>query len=752
MLCVQDFPDWRALRKLAALLVALAGAPQIADAQALPCTMGRIIGASPGANATLQVCLPSLRSDSAFVALVERMNRIAEESADSRKRVERLVQALGTTSTELSEQQLRTLAKSVTDRLGAISRDSENRLSRRMELLSNRLEDLQDKVTEARKNPDASARTNTAFAGAGGDAVARLDLDAASRIFDQLGTIDRHVQDVGAKVETVVADVKTLRDNAALANAFQLLNELAKSKPRGDLGQSLAVRTLLAEGRQFRGLDLSGLSFAGELPAIDLGEASLQMSDFSNAKMAGAQLQKANLTAATLAGSNLSRANLTQSYLPFTRAAGAVFDNANLARSSWVAADLQRASFRNADLRGANFEMADLRDADMRGAKLTNAFLGGSDLRGAKFDQAEIVNTDVVAAVLSTASMSAAQRSGLCSSSFDRKKDFTIYDDIPSSKYESGLVYDELLAYRKASIFWSYMVDKAFPRCATLPADAALPMQAPVYDGKWRSDYRQHMKHSLLGVAGRADEFVGIVLERIASVNARTQAAAEIAELAPVRAAQRKRLDDRLTALSRDAKPSKTPLFSEYADTQIVLLRRLSPATLEALKPDWSFITRDDFSAWPRLFENNDVQYYSDRNATTTDAFKAWVSQRAKAWQDGVVIHQAVLVNLLNGASIDADFTGPLARLLGTSAERLSWGPNFGLAESKDIKSVLMFDDTFDSARAYLVSHPEVGRGQSFNLEIRAARLVDMPNVTHEQLRRLIVWTVRVAGIPGTAK
>ena len=66
MLCVQDFPDWRALRKLAALLVALAGAPQIADAQALPCTMGRIIGASPGANATLQICLPSLRSDSAM--------------------------------------------------------------------------------------------------------------------------------------------------------------------------------------------------------------------------------------------------------------------------------------------------------------------------------------------------------------------------------------------------------------------------------------------------------------------------------------------------------------------------------------------------------------------------------------------------------------------------------------------------------------------------------------------------------------
>jgi hypothetical protein len=101
------------------LLVALATAPSNAPAQAPQCTTGRILGASPAANATFQVCPPSLHADPAMVALVERMNPLAEENADSRKLVERLVQALGRTSTEFSDEQLRTLANSVADRLGA---------------------------------------------------------------------------------------------------------------------------------------------------------------------------------------------------------------------------------------------------------------------------------------------------------------------------------------------------------------------------------------------------------------------------------------------------------------------------------------------------------------------------------------------------------------------------------------------------------------------------------------------------------
>ena len=276
--------------------------------------------------------------------------------------VERLVQALGRTSTEFSDEQLRTLANSVADRLGASALASEGRLSRDIERISIGHEDLREKVTEARKVRETSGRTNTAFAGEGGDAIARLDLDAANRIFDQLGSIDRHVQDVGKRVEgvgvDVDVDVTSLRDETALANAFQRLSELSKSKPKGDLGQSVALRTLLADDRQFRGMDLSGLAFRGtELLAIDFGEASLQMSDFGNAKLAGAQLQEAELTAATMADADLSRADLSESFAPFVRAAGAIFDNANLSRSAWSAADLRRASFRNADLRGADLEM-----------------------------------------------------------------------------------------------------------------------------------------------------------------------------------------------------------------------------------------------------------------------------------------------------------------------------------------------------------------------------------------------------------
>ncbi len=158
---------------------------------------------------------------------------------------------------------------------------------------------------------------------------------------------------------------------------------------------------LAAENREWRSADLSGLDLPGinlsQAPLDDtdfrrsvfaradfsgayVGNAYLQLCDFSGANLEACDLDSSDLYRADLSGATLNRAKLIGARLQECKAVGARLVAADLSGGDLVMAD-----FSGADLSGANLQDANLEGAILRGAKLSLARLAGARLADADF-------------------------------------------------------------------------------------------------------------------------------------------------------------------------------------------------------------------------------------------------------------------------------------------------------------------------------------------------------------------------------
>ncbi len=161
------------------------------------------------------------------------------------------------------------------------------------------------------------------------------------------------------------------------------------------------LKLLVAENREWRSADLSGL----DLPGINLsqapldntdfrrsvfkradfsgafvGNAYLQLCDFSEANLEAADLDSSDLYRADLSGATLNRAKMPGARLQECRATGA-----RLVATDLSGGDLVMGDFSDADLSGANLQDANLEGAVLRGANLSLARFAGARLADADF-------------------------------------------------------------------------------------------------------------------------------------------------------------------------------------------------------------------------------------------------------------------------------------------------------------------------------------------------------------------------------
>ncbi|MFH1183441.1 MAG: pentapeptide repeat-containing protein [Chloroflexota bacterium] len=130
-----------------------------------------------------------------------------------------------------------------------------------------------------------------------------------------------------------------------------------------------------------------------DLRRVDLQFASLQGTDFTDARLNGSKLREADLSGAILDSVRMDALSAPSSNLQGATAVGARFGYS----------DLSAADLRNASMIGSSFSATDLTSADLSGAVLTNssfwhAILINAVLRGADFSGADLTGADLTGA------------------------------------------------------------------------------------------------------------------------------------------------------------------------------------------------------------------------------------------------------------------------------------------------------------------------------------------------------------------
>jgi uncharacterized protein YjbI with pentapeptide repeats len=164
------------------------------------------------------------------------------------------------------------------------------------------------------------------------------------------------------------------------------------------------------------GEDLSGIKLCpeGRDPApnvpipVNLTEANLRGTNFSNAQLAAANFSKADLREVTFDETQLPEANFSRADLSGAKFRGrqtsawnANFSEAKLIRAFFgEAVVLSKAKFYKADLTEAKLLRTDLMDADFSGANLTQAILSGSYLIRTNFREAILQSAKLMKAQL----------------------------------------------------------------------------------------------------------------------------------------------------------------------------------------------------------------------------------------------------------------------------------------------------------------------------------------------------------------
>jgi uncharacterized protein YjbI with pentapeptide repeats len=308
--------------------------------------------------------------------------------------------------------------------------------------------------------------------------------------------------------------------DSALADgdrALSLLERTASMMPQGDLGQVLAVESLVRRHHAFNGTRLlQGVWLrSGNFTGGSFAAASLVAADLSEARLMKADFSKADLSFATLRGIAADDANMAGALLVFAEldcpepkpASGCgSMRRVNAARSVWFGASARGMDFGGADLTGARLLYADLRDAKFNGAILNGTLFIGSDLRGATFEGAKLDNADFA---LTKFGDGAPPTSGACATPltlppgyYGHSLKFELFELIPNPTIRGGTEYRrdhraEFLAQR----FWS----PTLPPCGRTQR-AGGRWAGLLDDSTLEEDFAMGLEQKLLTRAGLREE------------------------------------------------------------------------------------------------------------------------------------------------------------------------------------------------------------------------------------------------------
>lgn len=708
---------------------ALLLAPSTGLAQTHPCHQGVVTGSGTVAG-RIQICTPELQ------ATIDQLLANQSASDERQRELMRLIANANAAALRLDERTA-DMARSLSKRLSAVDYATPSGL-RDVRRLTDQLEAVAERLAAVEAAPQRDAATQ-ALGRAVGDAVANLDLDLAGQLIDgiesiqkQLGEVKQEVQAVGSKVDR--------------GNQFEVLTQVSRDKPKGDLGQVAALGALV-ESSSFEAFDFSGMNLKGvQAPGLKAAEADFTLARLEAGALREADLQEARLIAANLEQADLSGARLRSARAALAQARKAVLSNADLSLGSWMGADLREADLRSADLRGASLEHADLRDADLRGADLAGAFLGNADLRGARLDGAVFSNTDVLSALISTAQLDDAQRQGLCAtrdaSAGGKTGVWLIVEVIPSDRFSGGYEYRRIFEERNLMYSGSTLAATPYAECKPSAGEARVSWNPPVSGGRISNSFDFQVAHSLLERAKRRED----LLARIGAVQ--SAAAARHAELlsmpqfGAVRAELISRVEERARRLMEDPRPATTPSFD--ADTRLLLALRIRPKLLDELGFDWNdrSLQQAGFSEhlgridaqqpapWPRLFPAETKR--SDADATTAAIFERWTRARSRA-----LPNLRVLIPLSSGMPVYMSRAGTRNEAL---ASRL--GVDSGLLTVFDeIWSAFGVGRRTSTALSLSAPLPPGVREGLLSATVEDVQTIRMKVGSYE--REFVVWTLR---------
>lgn len=238
------------------------------------------------------------------------------------------------------------------------------------------------------------------------EAVAKIlpDLDPASLDF---GAIIAGLTSLAATLSTAgKAAPEPPEEAAAILPDAPLVADQAEEA----LDSTDAVMKRHAQGKNLRGLDLSGLDFSGrDLTGADFSGAILANTTFTAALLTGAVF-----TEAVLADADFREARMAQAKLMRVQAVGATFSQV----------DLHGADLSGGDFNGCHFDGADLSTACLSGALFAGASLKASKAAGsiaarANFSKADLTGANLHRAVITAADFSGAILDRACCSETD---------------------------------------------------------------------------------------------------------------------------------------------------------------------------------------------------------------------------------------------------------------------------------------------------------------------------------------------
>ena len=235
-------------------------------------------------------------------------------------------------------------------------------------------------------------------------------------------------------------------ETMALETALTVLQRASDMLPTGDIGQVLAVESMIRSRHSLGGTDLSGLSLkGGRFDSGDFSKATMADADLTRVSAASADFTQADLAFASLKEAHFEGATLEGAKLDYAQAEGTQFQNSKASAIRGFSAVVRGADFTHANLNGARFMFADFRDVVFDGADLSGAYFVGCDLTGASFKKAKLANTDFTGSVIDLKVLDAQQESGACETPMNSKfanVSVVIIDEIPSNRFSGGMEYN----------------------------------------------------------------------------------------------------------------------------------------------------------------------------------------------------------------------------------------------------------------------------------------------------------------------
>lgn len=351
--------DGRALVPLVLVAVCWSSAPSAAQTPASgssqPCESWAITAPGKSPGSTLVVCsrllteVPTLRQE------VARLNALAARDEDARRDMQRFGQTLNDMARRLKPPDVRTLADQVAARLQRSGTQGDSAMANEVDRLRVGLREMSQKLDELRARPGLLSATDAAMAGEAGQAVARLDFEAARSLLDGLARIEGKIDDAQGPYAANPSMYNLVRSEAM--ESLERARQLGAQQRCAKGWSALATLRGAAEDTQKQGkLNASGLAWkdlserAGQIVA-ELGAVDGAIESQRNSERQLLEMQQRSMRQIfELAGQTFEQ-----------RRAGAMrFANTESLRARVAQADQMRAQARRLADQGQMLEAMDL--------------------------------------------------------------------------------------------------------------------------------------------------------------------------------------------------------------------------------------------------------------------------------------------------------------------------------------------------------------------------------------------------------